>query len=180
MDLWRRVAIAAIAIFNAVALPACSGGSTADTQTIETQNFVAEVSGARVSGPGLIQFIPPSSSGLGSQTGYFAIADDSGIRDFGITFTIPVGTKPGTYPLVTANPADVGKAFEVRVDVDKPAENRTESFQFKTEGTIAIEAFPIDADSMVGSRVAGTFEFFTQDDSNRMISAKGTFDFLGK
>jgi len=147
--------------------------------SVPASNFVSEVSGAitgQISGPGLIRFIPPGDVNFGHRPGYFFVADDSGVRDLGITFTIPANTQPGTYQLVSAHPMDIGKEFEVRVDWS--VGNKTKSFQLNTEGRITIEIFPEDNNNVAGSRVRGKFDFSTQDRSGQEVVCKGTFDFL--
>lgn len=143
-------------------------------------NFVARISGAvtgQVSGPGLIRFLPPSDVSFGVLRGYYFIADDSGVRELGITFTIPDKSLLGTHQLVSAHPMDSGKEFEVRVD--RSVGNRTESFQQNTEGTITIQAFPNDSNNIAGSHIMGSFEFTTQTRNGPVITGKGAFDFYG-
>jgi hypothetical protein len=143
-------------------------------------HFEADVAGAatgRVAGPGLVRYIPPSQAGFGPRPGYFFVADDSGVRPLGITFTIPADARPGTYPLVSAHPMEIGTHFEVRVDASEG--DRTESFQKNTKGTITLEAFPSEGANVAGSRVAGHFEFSTQNASGAEVSGQGSFDFRG-
>jgi len=142
--------------------------------------LIADISGAiegSVSGLGIVQFIPGNQSGPGAHPDYFFIADDSGVREFGITFTIPVGTTSGTYPLVTAHPLDAGEEFELRVD--HSVGNQTTSFLYNTSGTITIDEFPENGQSISGHRIAGSFEFTTEDNSKRQISVTGSFEFTG-
>lgn len=144
-------------------------------------NFVAEVSGAvsgRVSGPGIIRFLPASETNFATRPAYFFVADDAGVRELGITFTIPANTRPGSYQLVSAHPLDSGNEFEVRVD--RSAGDRTESFELNTKGTITIESFPNHGDDVAGSRVVGRFDFSTQDRNGREVTGKGSFDFHGR
>ena len=143
--------------------------------------FTADISGAiegTVSGPGLVQFIPGNQSGPGSHPDYFFIADDSGVREFGITFTIPEGAMSGTFPLVTAHPLDTGEEFELRVD--HSVGNQTTSFLYNTSGTITIDDFPENGQTISDHRIAGSFEFTTEDDNKRQISVTGSFEFNGK
>lgn len=146
--------------------------------SLEEGGFAAEVTGAvtgKVSGPGLIRFLPTGETSFGARPGYFFIADDSGVRDLGVTFTIPAEVRPGTHDLVSAPPLDVGKEFEVRVD--HSLADVTDSFERETEGTITIEAFPDSPDDLSGSRVKGSFQFSTRDSKGREIKASGSFDF---
>ncbi len=143
-------------------------------------NFTAEISGSitgRVSGPGIVSFLPPSDSSFGPRPGYFFIADDTGVRDLGITITIPSNTQPGKYQLVSVGPMNVGKDFEVRVD--RSVGNRTESFQTNTTGTITLEQFPEDGSNIAGSPVRGHFEFTAEGKGGQRVTVKGTFDFSG-
>lgn len=151
------------------AAPAGSGG------------FTATLSGAvdaKVSGTGVIRFIAPSESPMGARPGYFFIADGTGERDFGITFTIPANAGAARHELVTASPLQIGTAYEVRVDVSAGA--RIESFQNATSGWIQIDQMPADAGAVPGHPVKGSFEFTTADASGRTLVAKGGFDFAGR
>jgi hypothetical protein len=144
-------------------------------------NFDADVSGAfkgKVSGPGVIKYLPPSEVSFGSRPGYFFIADATGVRDFGIIFTIPANTTPGTYPLKTAHPMDVGKGFEVRLD--KSTDNRTVSFQSNTTGSITLEEFPEDPNNITDAIVKGTFKFSTENSNAERVNAEGVFEFQGR
>lgn len=168
----------ALVLTSTAFIPACDDSGNAEGAT---GNFVAEVSGAvpgQVSGPGLISFIQPYDANFGTRPGYFFVADDSGVREIGITFTIPANARPGTYHLVSAHPMDAGKEFEVRVD--RSVKDRTDFFQLKTEGRITLDSFPADGNSIAGSRVTGSFEFSTQDRSGKQVTAKGSFDFEGR
>jgi hypothetical protein len=173
----EKYSLMALILAGGVFISACDDSQHSSAAA---DNFVAEVSGAvtgRVSGPGLIRFLPPSEVNFGTRPGYFFVADDSGVRELGITFTIPANTQPGTYQVVSAHPMDAGKEFEVRVD--RSVGTRTESFQANTQGTITIEAFPNDGNNVAGHRVTGRFDFSTQDRNGREIIAKGSFDFYG-
>jgi len=157
-----------------------SGCGESENAGVATGNFVAEISGTvsgRVSGPGIIRFLPASAGNFSAHPTYFFIADDSGVRELGITFTIPANTRPGKYQLVSGHPMDVGKHFEVRVD--RSVGDRTESFGFNTKGTLTIEAIPVDGVHVAGERVTGRFDFSTQDRSGKEVKGQGTFDFEG-
>lgn len=84
----------------------------------------------------------------------------------------------GTYPLVTAHPLDTGEEFELRVD--HSVGNQTTSFLYNTSGTITIDEFPDNGQSISGHRIAGSFEFTTEDDKMQQISVTGSFEFNGK
>jgi hypothetical protein len=162
----------------ALVFPGCNNS---EQRPAAPSNFTAEISGSitgQVSGSGVVTFLPPTDTGAGPRPGYFFIADATGVRDFGITFTIPIGTKPGKYQLVSAHPMDAGKEFEVRVD--RSIGNRTESFQKNTAGTITLEHFPEDGSNITGTYVRGDFEFTTERKGGERVKAKGTFDFKGR
>ncbi len=168
----------ALVVTSAAFIPACDDSRNAE---VATGSFVADVSGAvtgQVSGQGLIRFIPPYDANFGTRPGYFFVADDSGVRRIGITFTIPANAQPGTYHLVSAHPMDAGREFEVRID--RSVKDRTDSFQLNTEGTITIDSFPADGNNIAGSHVTGSFEFATEDRSGNQAKAKGSFDFKGR
>lgn len=155
-----------------------SGCDDPEPSRVGTGNFEAEVSGAvtgRVLGPGLARFLPPSEANFGSIPGYFFVADGAGVRELGITFTIPANTEPGVYRLESAPPMEVGTAFEVRVD--RSVGNRTESFEANTEGTIRLDAFPEDGSSLEGHPIRGSFDFSTQDRTGREVTVRGSFEF---
>ena len=159
---------------------ACSSCNTPQAPPATPDNFKAEVSGSiqgKVSGPGVVTFIPPSENLAGSRPGYFFIADDTGVRDIGITFTIPLGTKPGKYQLVSAGPLDVGTKFSVRLD--RSIESRTESFQDNTTGTMTLKEFPQDSSKIKGTSVQGTFDFTTAGKDGEKVTATGEFGFQG-
>lgn len=166
---------------------ACVGSDDAEVEgeaaEVERRadGFVAEVTGSvsgRVAAPGVVRFLPPADLGHRIRPGYFFVADGTGVRPLGITFSIPAGVEPGTYDLVSAHPMDAGTAFEVRVD--HSVGSRTESFELDTDGTITIDAFPDTVGDVRGQRVAGSFEFETRDRSGRRVEAEGRFDFIGR
>lgn len=170
----QKLTFLTLILAGAALLASCNASKDSD---LAPSGFSAEVSGAtmsRVTGPGLIRFVPASSANVGLRSGYFFVADDSGVRELGITFTLPANAQPGTYELVSATPMDIGTSFAVRVDWSQG--NRTESFQLETEGTITLKAFPKDGD-LVGQSVVGSFEFSTQDRTGQQIRSKGSFDF---
>lgn len=155
-------------------------GDSSELSAVSGQ-FTAEMSGSidgHVSGPGVINYIPPSNSAVGVRPGYFFIADNTGVRDLGITFTIPSDTKAGAYELVSAHPFDAGKKFEVRID--RSVGNRTESFQLNTAGTITLERFPEDGSNLAEVHVKGNFVFTTEGKDEQRVTAEGVFDFQGK
>jgi len=172
-----RSSLLALILAGAVSISACD---SPESGSIESGNFLAEVSGAvvgQVSGPGIIRFLPASEVNFGTRPAYFFVADDAGVRKLGITFAIPANTRPGTYRLVSVHPMDVGREFEVRVDWS--VGDRTESFELNTKGTITIEAFPSDPDSLSKGRVMGSFDFSTQNRNGQKVMGQGSFDFHG-
>jgi hypothetical protein len=173
--------------FRALALALLVAGCDRNESTGEPADpagsggFTAALSGAvdaQVSGTGVIRFIAPSESPMGTRPGYFFIADGTGERDFGMTFIIPENAGAARHELVTASPLQIGTACEVRVDVSAKA--RIESFQNATQGWIQIDQMPADASAMPGHPVKGSFEFTTADGSGRTLVAKGSFDFTGR
>ena len=163
--------------------PAVSDQATTTTgqPPAASTNFTAEISGfvaGQVAGPGVVTFLPPRESAAGTTPGYFFIADDTGVRDLGITITIPSGSKPGTYELVSAHPMNAGKHFEVRVD--QSIGSRAESFQKNTKGTITLEQFPDEGSNTTGCVVKGKFEFTTEGKGGEQLKATGQFDFNGR
>jgi hypothetical protein len=146
--------------------------------TAPRPGFQATVSGAvsgSVEGPGVLRFIPASETSFGTQPAFYFIADDTGVRDLGVTFSIPRGTGPGTFALVSGTPFEIGEKFEVRVD--RSTQTRTVSFEKATEGSITLTAFPTSPEEMEGDRVAGHFRFSTSGASGEAVTAEGSFDF---
>ncbi len=144
--------------------------------TEEKPGFVAQVSGERkatVSGPGIFFRIPASESPVMKRPGYLVVADNSGVRDNGITFVIPNGTPPGTYQLVSVHPFDIGNKFEVRAELG----STTDYFNKNTSGTITIISLP---DKGNPGRVQGKFEFQVSNSKGERAKVKGLFDFLAK
>ena len=144
-------------------------------------HFSAEISGSingHVAGPGVIKYLPSSEVSFGTIPAYYFIADDTGVRDLGITFTIPSTAKPGIHKLVSAHPMDAGKEFEVRIDVSEG--NVTKSYQSNTTGTITLEEFPVDGSSLARAQVKGSFEFTTEGKDGKRATAEGVFDFHGE
>jgi len=171
----RKLALMTLVHTGGLLSFACDG---AEPSKEASGGFEAEVSGTvagRVSGPGIVQYVPPSEANFGSVPGYFFVADDTGVRDLGITFTIPANTQAGTYQLVSAHPMDVGREFEVRVDHSEG--DRTESFGADTRGTIQLESFPKDGEVLQGHPIKGSFDFVTQDRDGRDVTVSGSFDF---
>ncbi len=168
------------ALIVSTVLLASSCGDSSEPPAV-SGGFTAELSGSidgHVSRPGVINYILPSNSAAGTRPGYFFIADDTGVRDLGITFSIPSNTQPGVYELESAHPIDAGTRFEVRVD--RSVGNRTESFQSNTTGTITLESFPEDGSSLAEVQVKGSFVFTTEGKGEERIRAEGAFDFQGK
>lgn len=104
---------------------------------------------------------------------YLVVADNSGVRENGITFVIPDGTSPGTYLLVSARPFDVGSKFEVRVELG----STTDYFNKSPSGAITIVALP---DKGNAGRVRGRFEFEVSNGEGERAEVEGMFDFLAE
>ena len=168
------------ALILTVAYVASSFGDSSNPSS-RPGHFTAEISGSingHVAGPGVIKYLPPRDVSFGTIPGYYFIADDTGVRDHGITFTIPSTATPGIHKLVSAHPMDVGKEFEVRIDVSEG--NVTKSYQSNTTGTIILEEFPLDEASLAKRQVKGSFEFTTEGKGGERATAKGLFDFYGE
>lgn len=164
--------MAVICIWGGVPLRASEIGAAVEKKS----GFVAQVSGARkatVSGPGIYFRIPASESPVMKRPEYLVVADNSGVRENGITFVIPHGTSPGTYQLVSAHPFDIGKKFEVRVELG----STTDYFNKNTSGTITIISLPDKGDP---GRVQGKFEFEVSNSKGERAKVKGRFDFLAE
>lgn len=164
--------MAVIGIWSGVLLQAPEIGAAAENEA----GFVAQVSGERkatVSGPGIFLRIPASESAIGKRPEYLVVADDSGVRENGITFVIPHGTLPGTYQLVSAHPFDIGKKFEVRAELG----STTDYFNKNTSGIITIVSLPAKG---TPGRVQGKFEFEVSNSKGERAKVKGLFDFFAK
>lgn len=173
----REFPLAVLIVAGGALISACGN---AESSGPHPGGFEAEVSGAvegRISGPGIIRFLPPHEANFGTRPGYLFVADDTGVRDLGVVFSIPAGTESGTYRLVSAHPMDAGTEFEVRVD--HSVGNRTDSFEANTEGTLRLESIPKNAESIDGHPIRGSFEFTTEDTGGREVAVSGSFDFHG-
>lgn len=140
--------------------------------------FRADVSGAvhgRIVGPGVVRYLPPAQVVMGRRPGYYFIADDAGLRELGITFTVPLGVVEGSHALTSPSPLDAGTAFAVRVD--RSVGDGTRSFDVGSSGTIELLDFPETPEDLSGHHIAGSFSFTTRDSDGNPISARGTFDF---
>lgn len=146
-------------------------------QTNKDFGFFADVEGdkkVRVTGPGIVNFFPPAKPPFRERPGYFFVADNSGIRENGITFTIPMDTQSGTYEIISAHPLDVGKYFEVRAEIG----STVDYFSKNTKGTITVESLPDGPEIPSGYRIKGVFDFTTENSKGESIKVKGSFDFL--
>ena len=171
-----------------LALPACNkteqksaGDNAATPPTMNTPakavNFRAEITGganARIEGPGVVTYIPARND----NPGYFFIADDTGIRPWGLTITIPENKGTGTFDLVSGGPFDAGNIFETRVDQDLG--KRTLSFDRNTKGELVLEGFPESHETVSGVEVKGNFDFTTQNRKGDELKVTGDFAFIGK
>jgi len=171
-----------------LAFPACnkteqpSTGDNAATPRMtatpaKAVNFRAEITGsanAKIEGPGVVTYIPARND----NPGYFFIADDTGIRPWGLTITIPANKGTGTFDLVSGGPFDAGNIFDIRVDQDLG--KSTLSFDRNTKGELVLEGFPESHETVSGVEVKGNFKFTTQDASGGELNVTGDFGFIGK
>lgn len=140
--------------------------------------FRADISGAvhgRIVGPGVVRYLPPADVVMGRRPGYYFIADDAGLRELGVTFTVPLGATEGSHALVSVSPLEIGTVFAVRAD--RSTGNQTHSFDMGSSGTIELLDFPDAPGDLPGHRIAGNFDFTARDSDGNPISASGTFDF---
>jgi len=170
-----------------VPVAGCGGGfdDTAGDETIAEEGgdaaadgFRATVTGAvsgRILGPGVIRYLEPTATSFGERPGHYFVADDTGVRDLGITIIIPADTKPGEYPLSSASPLERGTHFEVRVDQTR--DDSVLSYSARTAGSVTITSFPPSPAQVESTRVAGHFRFSTRDPAGAGVEANGAFDF---
>ena len=143
--------------------------------------FSAEITGAfqgSVKGPGIIQYIPPAKTSLGDIPGHYFIADDTGFRDFGVTITLPITAQPGKHDLVSADPRNAGKYYEVCVD--RALGHKVIPHNQNTKGSLTLTSFPNAPEVIAGSEINGSFEVSTEDSEGKRIKVVGRFLFKGK
>jgi len=179
----------AIALFRSLALvlflsdlSSCDEG---DSQTASSAasgtgavGFEAIIKGAyegEVVGSGVLKFLPEAGF---NKRGYYFLSDGQGIRPHGVTFVLPRGLAPGQHPLTSPLPLEVGTVPSVRADRD--IGNAVLSLEKNTTGTLDLRAFPSDESSLNGTKVAGSFQFETEDPQGRRIAVTGTFFFTAE
>lgn len=159
----------------------------AEATTAREPGFRAEVSGAvsgSIEGPGVIEYLPAAKVPSGTRPGYYFISDVAGGRrsasshGLGITFSIPADPEPGLHRLVSANPLESGRHFEVRVD--HLIGNSVVSYERDTEGSITITAMPPSPAKVAGSLVSGHFRFSTRNTEGAKVEVDGSFEFTGR
>ena len=153
--------------------------STQKTPTAQHTGFVAEVTGARtatISTPGIFYCIPStvrSSPGMVAPS-LLVLADSQGVRENGITFSIPIGKPSGTYKLAT-NPSPFPDAVEFQVRAELGS--TVDYFNKETNGTLTIDSIPEGTQSGVKSPLKGSFDFDTSNSKGERVNIKGYFDF---
>ncbi len=153
--------------------------SSQPSQADETKpGFEARIEGAyegQVSETGVLGFL--ANAGF-DKKGYYFLADGRGVRPHGVTFILPLGLTTGRHELTSPSPFDLGSVPSVRVDRDTG--NATVSSEKNTSGFITLNTFPRDTTELSGSKVAGNFEFQTNDKDGQTIKVKGAFLFQVK
>lgn len=140
----------------------------------EEAGFTASVSGAmeaQVSGPGLFFEAPVYESAAVKRPEYFVIANVGGVRENGITFSVPSGQQ-GTCQLTDGTPFEIGRHCEVRVELG----SATDYFNKQTTGTLNLASLPVKAGD--GLPVQGEFEFEVSNKEGKRIAVKGQFNFI--
>ena len=143
--------------------------------------FKASIAGdvmGDVNGPGVLKYLAPSKSVAGQIPGRYFLADNQGLRELGVTLSIPESAKVGSYKLVSASPLDAGKFFEIRVD--RSVGNNVLSYSNETKGELTLSSFPSKPNKVSGSKVKGSFKFKTQNNEGKSITVQGKFNFLAK
>jgi len=137
--------------------------------------FTAKITGndeATVKSDGVIKCMPAYNSSYVDNPSYYFLADGQGIRDYGITFTIPMNTQAGKYDLIDPKPFETGKNFGVRVDIERRG-NKVDSFNRKTEGYIKLDSTLFNFPS-----TSGSFAFSISDKRSKRITVEGNFNIL--
>jgi hypothetical protein len=154
--------------------------STQDQEqtTVQNAGFAAELTGARtamISAPGVFFCLSEYEySPDRIQPSYLALADNQGVRENGITFSIPRGKPSGTYNLTpNPNPFAIGTVFEVRGEFG----STVDYFNKETEGTITIISMPQGGLLDERPLIKGSFEFETSNSQGERVKVKGQFDF---
>ena len=151
-----------------------SGESQSQAADSESQaGFTGEVTGAiagPISGPGVLNYLADEDSPDGR--GYSYLADDDGIRDFGITFSLPDEIGVGRFTVT--NPDPFGESPEVSARIDQDTGTATVSWQNSVSGELVLEEFP---DFLEGGQVKGTYSIMATNGEGEPVTSTGNFDF---
>ena len=102
------------------------------------------------------------------------MADNQGVRENGVTFSVPKGKLPGTYKLASnPDPFTNGAVFEVRAELG----STVDYFQKETSGTFTISSMPEGTRSGKKSPLKGNFDLETSNSKGERVKIKGRFDF---
>ncbi len=162
----------AVTALGAMTLLQGAGGS------YQQEGFVASVSGDReaaLSGPGTFFCVAAYESRVVKLPRYSVVADARGVRENGITFTIPIGSalNAGTYALENVNPFETGTKFEVRAELG----STVDYFNRQVEGTLTLVSLPEGTLGGSMDPVRGSFEFSASNSSGERATVTGSFDF---
>lgn len=154
------------------ALAACDDESA--TSGLGTM-FAGEVSGefsGKVAGDGVLKH---QTDGGPDGQGFFYLADDEGARDLGVTFVLPNNVAPGHHAIASADDAEQGKVFSVRIDRDMGT--TLHSMEKNAEGYLDIVRFPNDGGK---GPVTGSYDITVEDSEGKAVRVTGVFDFVAK
>ena len=152
---------------------------TQKTLTSQNTGFVAEVTGARtatISAPGIFFCIPStvrSSPGMVAPS-LLVLADNQGVRESGIIFSIPIGKPSGTYKLAT-NPSPFPDVVEFQVRAELGS--TVDYFNKNTDGTLTIDSIPTGTRDGNKTSLKGSFDFSTSNSKGELVKIKGHYDF---
>lgn len=176
MSAQSKYFISILMVLNALSSTGCereAAGENAPSASADA-GFSATVTGAvegRVSGGGVLHFI---ESGRHDGEGYYFLADGRGLRDYGVTFTLPAGVRTGRHALKSPHPLDAGSVPSVRVDHDDG--DNTLSWEQNTTGALNLSTFPQDGVGLV----EGDFEFQTENANGEIVRVRGSFSFTAE
>ena len=154
------------------------GFAQSDTSTSTDAGFKAVIAGSyegAATGSGVLMLLPDAGF---TKQGYFFLADGRGLRPHGVTFILPRGISPGHHELTSPSPLKIGTVPSVRVDRDTGV--AIVAADRNISGFLELTVFPSDQSKLVGSDVAGRFEFVAEDAEGRKIDVTGTFSFKAK
>jgi hypothetical protein len=175
------IAIGGYLIFSKKLALTKNSNQTSTTGKISSSDagFTAEITGARtaaISAPGIFYCIPStvrSSPGMVAPS-LLVLADNQGIRENGITFSIPIGKPSGTYKLST-NPSPFPDTVEFQVRAELGS--TIDYFNKNTKGTLTIDSIPEGTQNGAKSPLKGSFDFDTSNSKGEQVKIKGHFDF---